>query len=178
MTSLHCSQGRAALGAPPAKQFRTNIDDAREEGERRREEKERAEGPIVKLPSGVKYRELAVGTGEALRPGDLVSVYYTIYRLSGLYIDSVGYGKEGKDDVGDAFTFELGAGQVPQGVEQGVLGMCIGGRRRILVPPKLGWINDGVLPRPTSGAAERRLLRHTNEPLLFEIEIVKTKHRT
>lgn len=40
--------------APPAKQFRTNIDDAREEGERRREEKERAEGPIVKLPSGVK----------------------------------------------------------------------------------------------------------------------------
>lgn len=65
---------------------------------------------------------------------------------------------------------------MPLGVDQGVQGMCIGGRRRILVPPKLGWVSDAVLPRPTSRTAERRLLRHTSEPLLFEVEVVKTKH--
>ncbi|KAL2621020.1 hypothetical protein R1flu_001225 [Riccia fluitans] len=154
----------------------TNIDDARKAGEKLREEKEAAEGPVRVSSSGIKYRELEPGTGRAVVPGDLVAVYYTISRLNGYYLDSVGYGKEGKNDVGETLKFEYGKGVVPEAIDGGMEGMREGGRRRILVTPERGWVREGLLPKPTSFFAERRLSsRVTSQALLIEIELVKVK---
>eukprot|EP00250_Pteridium_aquilinum_P010395 c19355_g1_i1 orf=182-880(-) len=153
----------------------TNLEEAREEGERRREQKELAEGPIISLPSGVKFRELSQGSGDAVSLGQLCSICYTIYKLNGFYLDSLGYGKEGKNDVGDTLTFQYGGGQVPRAIELGMGGMQAGGKRRILVRPELGWISPKLLPLPTSSAAERRLNNNKRQPLLFEVELVKLR---
>lgn len=153
----------------------TNLDDAREEGERRREEKEREQGPIITLPSGVKFRELQTGTGRQVEFGDIIAISFTIYRVNGLYVDSVGYGNEGKDDVGDTFTFKFGSTKMPQGVEMGMQGMRVGGKRRILVRPELGWATPDTQPFPTTRAATRRFANAERQLLLFEMEIVKAK---
>ncbi|KAJ7519729.1 hypothetical protein O6H91_20G053600 [Diphasiastrum complanatum] len=136
----------AALAAEikKAKKVYTNLEEAREAGEKLREERDTAEGPIIILPSGVK-----------------------------LYLDSLGYGKEGKDDVGETLTFQFGKNLVPKAVELGMEGMQLGGRRRILVRPQLGWVNGDILPHPTSSAAQRRMLNNLKQPLLFEVELVK-----
>ncbi|KAI5073395.1 hypothetical protein GOP47_0011408 [Adiantum capillus-veneris] len=80
--SLHLAPA-AALAADGKPKYFTNLEEAREEGERRREQKERAEGPIVTLPSGVKFRELHPGSDETVSIGQLCSVSYTIYKLNG-----------------------------------------------------------------------------------------------
>ncbi|XP_024532489.1 uncharacterized protein LOC112346883 isoform X2 [Selaginella moellendorffii] len=111
---LFLGHGIAAASAlslpssPSARKLYTNLEEAREAGEARREEKERAQGPIITLPSGIRFRELDAGSGRTVAPGDVVSVQYVIYRLNGMYLDSLGYGNEGKDDVGDVLTFQLG----------------------------------------------------------------------
>ncbi len=59
---------------------------------------------------------------------------------------ALGHGFEGQDDIGSAYTCTLGTlGALPRAVEAGMVGMREGGRRRILVPPQLGWVNDKVL---------------------------------
>eukprot|EP00850_Spirogloea_muscicola_P022627 SM000304S11849 [mRNA] locus=s304:14062:15574:- [translate_table: standard] len=163
----------ANLGCPKLSLALTNLDEAREEGERRRDEKERAQGPLVSLPSGVKYRELAVGAGELVQPGDLVRVYYTIYRLNGFYLDSVGYGNEGKEDVGETFNFQYGAGQANSKGYGGGHGRDASWRRRILVRPELGWVDSSIQPPPSSSAAARRLRNVLGKPILVEVELVK-----
>ncbi|KAJ7519728.1 hypothetical protein O6H91_20G053600 [Diphasiastrum complanatum] len=165
----------AALAAEikKAKKVYTNLEEAREAGEKLREERDTAEGPIIILPSGVKFRELEPGTGRRVSLGYIVSVQYIIYKMNGLYLDSLGYGKEGKDDVGETLTFQFGKNLVPKAVELGMEGMQLGGRRRILVRPQLGWVNGDILPHPTSSAAQRRMLNNLKQPLLFEVELVK-----
>jgi FKBP-type peptidyl-prolyl cis-trans isomerase FkpA len=154
----------------------TNIEDARIAGEKAREIKEAADGPVIVSSSGIKYRELERGVGKPISPGDYVSVYYTISRLNGYYLDSMGYGKEGKNDVGEALTFQYGKGMVPEAVEGGMEGMQVGAKRRILVTPERGWVRPELLPQPTSFFAERRLeQRRNSQALLIEVELVKAK---
>ncbi|KAG6551155.1 hypothetical protein Mapa_007390 [Marchantia paleacea] len=154
----------------------SNIDDARKAGEKLREEKEAAEGPVRVSSTGIKYRELERGTGRPVATGDSVSIYYTISRLNGYYLDSMGYGKEGKNDVGEALKFQYGKGLVPEAIEGGMEGMREGAKRRILVTPERGWVRPDLLPRPTSFFAERRLSeRIASQALLIEIELVKVK---
>ncbi|XP_024533156.1 peptidyl-prolyl cis-trans isomerase FKBP16-1, chloroplastic-like isoform X2 [Selaginella moellendorffii] len=179
---LFLGHGIAAASAlslpssPSARKLYTNLEEAREAGEARREEKERAQGPIITLPSGV--RELDAGSGRTVAPGDVVSVQYVIYRLNGMYLDSLGYGNEGKDDVGEVLTFQLGGKTVPRAVELGMEGMKLGGKRRILVNPDLGWTQESMQPQPTTAAAGRRLMNSFQKPLLFEIELVKISDGT
>ncbi|GBG62684.1 hypothetical protein CBR_g31701 [Chara braunii] len=150
----------------------TNIEEAKEAGEKRREEKDRELGPIVTLPSGVKYRERRKGTGEEITLGSICSVYYTIYKLNGYYVDSLGYGNEGKDDVGETFTFQYGAAKLAKGARLGMAGMKVGGKRRILVAPDLGWVDDNVQPPPTTFSALRRISNLRRQPLIFEVELL------
>ena len=69
----------------------------------------------------------------------------------------------------------LGGNQIPRAVELGLEGMRVGGRRRILVRSELGWVNDEVVPKPTSAAASRRIANAFRQPILFEVELVKAK---
>ena len=60
-------------------------------------------------------------------------------------------------------------------VQDAMLGMRERGRRRILVPPALGWVSEEVQPRPVTFAGQRQLANHGREVLVFEVDLVKIK---
>jgi FKBP-type peptidyl-prolyl cis-trans isomerase len=100
---------------------------------------------------GVK--DLKVGSGETARPGELVTVHYTGRFPDGRTFDS-------SLTRGEPFQFVLGAGQVIEGWEKGVVGMKVGGQRLLVIPPELGYGDRqvGIIP--------------PNSTLIFEIELL------
>jgi peptidylprolyl isomerase len=110
----------------------------------------------VELDSGLKFRDIAEGSGDYPPPGSLVAVHYTGMREDGTVFDSsVG---------GEPFRFELGRGQVIQGWDQGISSMRVGGRRELIVPPELGYGETGygdLIP--------------PNATLIFEVELVSVE---
>jgi len=165
---------------------------ARAEAEKRRDEMEMESNPgvLVTLPSGIQYRQLDEGRAESKEAvkGDTLYVLYTIYRLapgayfkysSGgtpIFLWSRGYGNEGQDDVGSTYRFVLGEpGALPRAVVPAVLGMREGGKRRVLVPPEVGWVDGNVRPRPATFGGGRRLENHREEPLIMEVDLVRVR---
>jgi len=89
--------------------------------------------------------DLALGTGAEAQNSDLLSVYYTLW----LYDD----GTEVQSNVGgDPFEFTLGAGGVIKGWDQGLVGMKVGGTRKLIIPPDLAYgdqVKEGIPPGST-----------------------------
>jgi len=88
---------------------------------------------IVTTKSGLKYEDTKVGTGPEAKAGDTVEVHYTGWLA-----------KDGKKfdsslDRGEVFSFKLGAGMVIKGWDEGVAGMKVGGKRKLLIPAALGY---------------------------------------
>lgn len=166
-------QAHAKIVVPPPVS-RRNVRQSQEEGERRREELEAARGPVKKTPSGIQYRELEVGFGEEAARGDTIDVSYQVFTIGGLYLDSVGYGMESKKDMGDTVRIKLEAGATPVAILNAMRGMKEGGKRRIVVPPVLGWTKRTLKPLPTSSHAAR-FWRYAedNTPMLFEVELIR-----
>ena len=185
--------GLSKAPPPPSNQRSyADIQRAREDAERRREEKEAEANPgeLVTLPSGIQYRVLDTGKedGKVAAKGDTLFILYKVYRLapgayfkysSGgtpIFLWSRGYGDEGQDDVGSTYKFVLGeANSLPRAVPPAVLGMHEGGKRRVLVPPQVGWTDGNVKPRPETFGAGRRLENHREEPLLMEVDLVRIR---
>ncbi len=90
---------------------------------------------------GLRYADLAEGTGAEAQGGQTVTVHYTGWLTDGRKFDS-------SRDRGSPFSFRLGAGQVIRGWDEGVAGMRVGGRRRLEIPPELGYGSRGVGPIP------------------------------
>lgn len=86
----------------------------------------------------LKTEDLKVGTGPAAQPNDLVSVEYAGWLADGTEFDSTA--KHG----GQPFQFTIGAGQVIPGWDQGVAGMKVGGVRKLIIPPDLGYGAQGA----------------------------------
>lgn len=86
----------------------------------------------TKLPSGMYYRDIIVGTGTALATGQTLSVRYTGYFVNGTVFDDNAAPKA-------IFSFTLGAGQVIPGWDQGLVGVKVGGRRQLIIPPDLAY---------------------------------------
>jgi FKBP-type peptidyl-prolyl cis-trans isomerase FkpA len=108
----------------------------------------------IKTPSGLVIEELVVGSGAAASAGQKVSVHYTGWLTDGKKFDS-------SKDRGDPFVFPLGRGQVIKGWDEGVAGMKIGGKRKLTIPPGLGYGArgaGGVIP--------------PNATLVFEVELL------
>ena len=108
-------------------------------------------------PTEITSQDVTVGTGATAAAGDVVTVHYVL-TVNGNLVDS-SYVR------GAPYTFQLGVGQVIPGFERGVLGMRVGGKRRVTVPPALGYGNqpNGSIP--------------PNSTLNFEIDLVSIAGR-
>lgn len=91
----------------------------------------------ITLKSGLKYTDLEEGEGPAAVSGRMVTVHYTGTFPDGKKFDS-------SVDRDEPFQFKLGVGMVIKGWDEGVAGMRIGGRRKLVVPPALGYGQRGA----------------------------------
>ena len=87
---------------------------------------------MVKTSSGLQYADLVVGQGREAHAGETVTVHYTGTLVDGTKFDS-------SKDRNTPFSFPLGAGRVIKGWDEGVEGMKIGGTRKLVIPPQLGY---------------------------------------
>ncbi len=94
----------------------------------------------VERASGVKVHDFAEGAGEPVKPGDRVTVEYTLWLTDGTLVDSSLKKKSG-------FSYRAGRGEVIPGWEEAVLGMKVGGDRQFIVPWKLAYGRQGRPPR-------------------------------
>ncbi len=92
--------------------------------------------PVVKYPDGLKFIDLTVGTGAVVHKGDTVTVQYTGWLFNGTKFDS-------SRDRGQPFTVPIGQGQVIGGWDEGIPGMMVGGRRKLIIPPALAYGPNG-----------------------------------
>jgi FKBP-type peptidyl-prolyl cis-trans isomerase len=107
-----------------------------------------------KAPAGLVKEDIKVGTGPEAKTGDHVFVHYTGTLTDGTKFDS-------SRDRNEPFDFGLGAGQVIKGWDQGVVGMKKGGRRKLTIPPNLGYGPNGSPPKIPPNAT-----------LIFDIELL------
>ena len=97
-----------------------------------------------------------VGTGEEAKAGNSVTVHYVGTLTNGSMFDA------SRNRGNDGFTFTLGAGEVIQGWDQGVAGMKVGGKRKLTIPPELGY-----------GSRAMGSAIPANSTLVFEVELLK-----
>ena len=109
---------------------------------------------LITTDSGLQYVELVEGTGAQPVAGQTVVVHYTGTLTDGSKFDS-------SRDRNQPFSFKIGAGQVIQGWDEGLATMKIGGRRKLVIPAKLGYGDRDAGPIP-GGAT-----------LLFDVELLK-----
>ncbi|MBW4642960.1 MAG: FKBP-type peptidyl-prolyl cis-trans isomerase [Goleter apudmare HA4340-LM2] len=116
-----------------------------------------SEAKVVTTPSGLKYIELAEGTGATPQTGQTVVVHYTGTLEDGTKFDS-------SRDRKSPFSFKIGVGQVIKGWDEGLSTMKIGDRRQLIIPPELGYGArgaGGVIP--------------PNATLIFDVELLEIK---
>lgn len=107
--------------------------------------------------SGLKYEDLVDGDGDVAAAGQQVVVHYTGWLTDGSKFDS-------SLDRNQPFDFALGRGSVIRGWDEGVQGMKVGGKRKLTIPPQLGYGArgaGGVIP--------------PNATLVFEVELLEIR---
>jgi peptidylprolyl isomerase len=109
---------------------------------------------IVSTPSGLKYVDIVVGAGASPMTAQMATVHYTGWLTDGTKFDS-------SLDRNEPFAFPVGMGRVIKGWDEGVASMKVGGKRKLIIPPSLGYGArgaGGVIP--------------PNAELIFEVELL------
>ena|ERR1700737_1987026 len=109
---------------------------------------------FTETASGLRYLDLQTGSGAIAQPGRTARVLYTGWLQNGQKFDS-------SVDRHEPFEFTLGAGRVIKGWDEGVAGMKVGGKRKLLIPPALGY-----------GARGAAGVIPPNAELIFEVELL------
>lgn len=104
----------------------------------------------------LKIEEIKVGSGREVKSGDTVVINYLGTLTDGTKFDS-------SYDRGQPFETQIGTGQVIKGWDLGVVGMKVGGKRKLTIPPSLGYGQQAVGPIPA------------NSTLIFEVELMDIK---
>jgi peptidylprolyl isomerase len=117
-----------------------------------------AAGREVVTPTGLRYIDQKIGGGAEAGPGKTVEVLYTGWLEDGTKFDS-------SLDPNHPFTFRIGIDEVIQGWHEGITGMKAGGRRRLVVPPDLGYGKQGAGGGVIPG----------NAILVFEVELLTVR---
>ncbi len=118
------------------------------------QEAKKGAGKTVTTPSGLQYVDAVVGKGASPVAGKTVKVHYTGTLENGTKFDS-------SVDRKEPFSFVIGVGQVIPGWDEGVMTMKVGGKRKLIIPAKLGYGSrgaGGVIP--------------PNATLLFDVELL------
>ncbi|UCD25878.1 MAG: FKBP-type peptidyl-prolyl cis-trans isomerase [Gemmatimonadota bacterium] len=111
---------------------------------------------MTNLPSGLAYQDIVVGEGEEAVAGKEAVVHYTGWLQNGTKFDSsIG---------GEPFTFSVGGGEVIKGWDEGVPGMKVGGKRKLVLPSDLGYGRYGSPP-----------VIPPNATLVFEVELLEVR---
>ena len=109
------------------------------------------------MTTQLQIQDLQVGSGPEAKAGQMVSVHYTGWLLDGAKFDS-------SLDRNEPFAFHLGGGQVIRGWDEGVAGMKVGGKRKLTIPPHLGYGDRGAGGVIPGGAT-----------LVFEVELLAVR---
>ena len=121
------------------------------------EKEEAAPSKRVTTESGLEYEDLVIGTGPSPTSGQTAVVHYTGWLTDGKKFDS-------SYDRNKPFEFPVGRGRVIKGWDEGVATMKVGGKRKLWIPPELGYGARGfgkVIP--------------PNSDLIFEVELLEIK---
>jgi FKBP-type peptidyl-prolyl cis-trans isomerase FkpA len=108
---------------------------------------------MTRTASGLYYQNLEVGSPPAALPGEIVGVLYRGWLSDGTLFDQ-------RQNPDDPFRFRLGVGMVIPGWDEGIAGMTVGGLRKLVIPPSLGYGNQPVGPIPA------------NSVLVFEVRLL------
>jgi FKBP-type peptidyl-prolyl cis-trans isomerase len=107
--------------------------------------------------AGLRVEDLKEGDGPAARKGQVITVHYTGRLEDGTKFDS-------SHDRNEPFKFQLGSGDVIKGWDEGIVGMKVGGQRKLTIPPSLGYGARGSPPAIPPNAT-----------LVFEVELLKVE---
>jgi len=146
---LICFLLLAAMMILACSQKETTSPDIKKEGDVQMEKG--AAGQMITTPSGLQYEDIVPGSGASPSAGKKVIVHYTGWLTDGKKFDS-------SVDRNQPFSFQIGAGEVIKGWDEGVMSMKIGGKRKLIIPASLGY-----------GAAGAGGVIPANATLVFEV---------
>jgi peptidylprolyl isomerase len=150
-------------GEPAAKETPEKTSEEPSPSAQREALKDTSTRPVIPKPSGspprrLEKQDIVKGKGPAAKPGDTVTVQYVGVAFS------TGDEFDASWDRGQPFPVPLGAGQVIEGWDKGLVGMRKGGRRMLTIPPELGYGSEGYPPTIAP-----------NETLIFVIDALDIK---